>query len=238
MYSGRPLPAAISHRGLRATAPENTIAAFVAAIEGGAEAIELDVHASGDGVVFVHHDPIFPADDGPLAFARSDSSTIAKVRLAGDHQIPTLDQTLDAIRDRVHVHIEIKARGIENDVARCLRRHAAGADKYAVHAFDHRIVKRMLELIPSVRTGILQVAYPIDSSAAMRSAGATDLWQHVDFIDERLVSDVHAYGGKLIAWTANTTEQWQSLTDLGVDGICTDDVDRYVEWRGEPAAAD
>jgi glycerophosphoryl diester phosphodiesterase len=96
----------------------------------------------------------------------------------------------------------------------------------------------MLELIPSVRTGILQVAYPIDSSAAMRSAGATDLWQHVDFIDERLVSDVHAYGGKLIAWTANTTEQWQSLTDLGVDGICTDHVDRYVEWRGEPAAAD
>ena len=231
MYSSRPLPSAISHRGLRTTAPENSLSAFNAAIEAGTEGIELDVHASGDGVVYVHHDPVFSVDGNSLAFAANDSATIARARLSDDDAIPTLDQTLEAIGIRARVYIEIKAPGIENDVARCLRRHFSGYDNYAVHSFDHRIVKRMLELVPTVRTGILQVAYPIDSRAAMRAAGASDLWQHVDFIDSRLIADVHSYGGKLIAWTANSPSQWETLSALGVDGICTDNVDSYVSWR-------
>ena len=233
MYSNRQLPIAISHRGLRATATENSIPAFEAAIVAGAEGIELDVHASGDGVVFVHHDPVFRTDDTSIAFAAADSSTIGKAKLTGRESIPTLDQTLEAIGTRARVFIEIKARGMENDVARCLRRHFQGYDNYAVHAFDHRIVKRLLELIPTVRTGILQVAYPIDSCAAMRAAGANDLWQHADFIDLRLVSDVHSCGGRVIAWTANSPSQWENLSALGVDGICTDHVDSYLAWRAQ-----
>ena len=238
MYSSRPLAKAISHRGLRASAPENSIAAFIAAIDAGAEGIELDVHASGDGVVFVHHDAVFESDGNLTAFAKSDSAAISKARLPGDHAIPTLDQTLDAIGNRADVFIEIKAPGIESDVARCLKRHAEGHERYAVHAFDHRVVKRMLELVPSVTTGILQVGYPIDSRSAMRAAGATDLWQHADFIDQRLVSDVHAVGGRIVAWTSNSPAQWQALSSLGIDGVCTDNVDEYVRWRGDPIAID
>lgn len=233
MYSSRPLPDAISHRGLRATAPENSIAAFNAALDAGAQGIELDVHSSGDGVVFVHHDPLFENDGILTAFSKADSAAISKARLSGDHSIPTLDQTLDAIGTRAMVYIEIKAIGIENDVARCLKRHSDGYSNYSVHAFDHRVVKRMLELTPSIRTGILQVGYPIDSRSAMRLAGASDLWQHADFIDERLVADVHASGGRIIAWTANSPHQWESLSRLGIDGICTDNVDSYIDWRAE-----
>ena len=237
MYSSRPLPEAISHRGLRTAAPENSIPAFLAALDAGAEGIELDVHTSADGVVYVHHDFDFVAAEGErLQFAMSDSREIDKARLEGDVVIPRLDALLEAVARRGRVYIEIKARGIENDVMRCLRRHFVGYDNYAVHSFDHRIVKRMLELIPSVRTGILQVAYPIDSCAVMRSAGASDLWQHADFIDERLVADVKSCGGRIIAWTPNDEMQWKRLTDLGVDGICTDRVDTYLEWRNAPVA--
>jgi len=237
MYSNRPLPEAISHRGLRSTAPENSIPAFVAALDAGAEGIELDVHASGDGVVFVHHDPLFLDESGQSrALASSDSREIDKARLEGDVVIPRLDAVLEAIGTRARVYIEIKPRGIENDVVRCLRRHFVGYDKYAVHSFDHRVVKRMLELIPTVRTGILQVAYPIDSCAAMRAAGASDLWQHSDFVDERLVADVKSCNGRLIVWTANDEAQWNRLADLGVDGICTDRVDGYAAWCNAPVA--
>ena len=89
----------------------------------------------------------------------------------------------------------------------------------------------MLELMPSLRTGILQVGYPVDSRAAMRSAGATDLWQHADFVDSLLVADVHAQAGRVIVWTANDESQWTMLSELGVDAICTDRVDSYVAWR-------
>jgi glycerophosphoryl diester phosphodiesterase len=225
MYSNRPFPRAISHRGLRAKAPENSIAAFLDAIEAGAEGIELDVHATSDGTVFVHHDPSFATENGQVLFASTDSKAVGSARLAGDNPIPTLDAVLEAIGMGARVYIEIKAVGIESDVARCLKRHFAGYDNYAVHAFDHRVVKRMLELIPSVRTGILQVGYPIDSCAAMRAAGANDLWQHADFVDQRLVSDVHACGGRLIVWTPNLVASWVHLSSLGVDGICTHKID-------------
>lgn len=233
MYSDRPLPTAISHRGLRASAPENTIAAFTAAMDAGAEGIELDVHSTLDGVVFVHHDPVVDTPAGRVAFKTADSKTIRSARLEGGHSIPSLDDTLESIKARAKVFIEIKPPGIEQDVARCLKRHTDMHDNYAVHAFDHRIVKRMLEILPSVRTGILQVAYPIDSRAAMRAAGASDLWQHADFVDARLVADVHASGGRLIVWTPNTPESWERLSSLGVDGICTDNVDQYLHWRAE-----
>jgi glycerophosphoryl diester phosphodiesterase len=237
MYSNRPHPEAVSHRGLRSTAPENTIPAFLAAIDAGAEGIELDVHASGDGKIFVHHDFDFTDSSGQRrAIATTDSHEIEKARLAGDIAIPTLDAVLESIGRRARVYIEIKPSGIENDVVRCFRRHVDGYDNYSVHSFDHRIIKRMVELIPSVRTGILQVAYPIDSCAAMRAAGASDLWQHAEFVDEKLVADVKSCGGRLIVWTPNDETQWSRLATIGVDAICTDRVDAYVSWRNAPVA--
>ena len=231
MYSNKKLPDAISHRGLRSAAPENTIAAFEAAIAAGCDGIELDVHGTVDGTLFVHHDPTFELDGSRIPFAMADPHDVAKARLAGDHAIPKLDAVLEAIGTRAQVYIEVKATGIESDLARCLTRHVENMRKYAVHAFDHRVVKRVLELSPSVRTGILQVGYPIDSCAEMRAAGASDLWQHADFIDSALVADVRACSGRLIVWTANGEDQWINLSRLGVDGICTDRVDEYVAWR-------
>ena len=232
MYSKQTLPEAVSHRGLRAAAPENSIPAFMAALEAGAEGIELDVHASGDGSVFVHHDPVFiDASGAARQFTTATTAEIEKARLAPETTIPKLDAVLEAVGSRARVYVEIKAVSIENDVVRCLKRHASFHDNYSVHAFDHRVVKRMLELLPSVRTGILQVGYPIDSRSAMRNAGATDLWQHAAFVDERLVADVHSSSGRLIVWTSNDESQWTTLSALGVDAICTDRVDAYVDWK-------
>ena len=231
MYSSKSLPLAVSHRGLHTTLPENSIPAFEAAIAAGAEGIELDVHGSADGVLYVHHDPVLQVNGSLIPFNALDSSDIAKLRLDGDVPIPTLDDTLTAIGTRARTFIEVKAAGVETDLARCLRRHSHNAEQYAVHAFDHRIVKRMLELIPSIRTGILQVSYLVDSTDAMRRAGADDLWQHADFIDAELVTDIHARGGRVVSWTPNDHSQWERLSSLGVDAICTDRIDDYVAWR-------
>ena len=56
MYGTGHGPQAIAHRGLHANAPENSIEAFRLAVESGAEGIELDVQATRDGHVVVHHD--------------------------------------------------------------------------------------------------------------------------------------------------------------------------------------
>jgi len=49
-------PLIIAHRGASAIAPENTLAAFTKAFEGGADGLELDVRLASDGVPVVIHD--------------------------------------------------------------------------------------------------------------------------------------------------------------------------------------
>ncbi|HYV99221.1 MAG TPA: glycerophosphodiester phosphodiesterase family protein, partial [Gemmatimonadaceae bacterium] len=56
LFDGRARPV-IAHRGDRAHAPENTLAAFHAAARAGADGFECDVRLTADGAVVVLHDP-------------------------------------------------------------------------------------------------------------------------------------------------------------------------------------
>jgi glycerophosphoryl diester phosphodiesterase len=91
-----------------------------------------------------------------------------------------------------------------------------------VHSFDHRIARQVSELAPDIPTGILQTSYLVDPIRAMRDAGARDLWQHWELIDEVLIRNVQAAGGRVIAWTVNDAELASRLIQWGIDGICTD----------------
>src|SRR6202030_1601845 len=166
----RPKPEKISHRGAHQTLPENSIPAFLRAIELGADAIELDVHATSDGVVIVHHDPVVNAPAAARTrIADLSSSEISRFPLAHGVEIPTLGNVLDAVGDRAMVYVEIKAASIEPLVVRCIRESGA---RCAVHAFDHRIVKTVKRIFPAVRTGVLEVARHIDPVASLVAAGA------------------------------------------------------------------
>ena len=222
------VPEAIAHRGVRDRYPENSLPAFIAAVDAGADAIELDVHATRDGVVVVHHDPHLPREStSPFAgraIAMLDYDELSMFELQPGVTLPTLDATLEAIVPRARTYIEIKAPNIEALVASAFERIANAAEYCAVHSFDHRIVKRFRELAPQVPGGILIVAYPIDAASLLRSADARDLWQACEFIDDDLVKSVHGAGGRVIAWTCNDKAEWKSLSAAGVDGICTDRV--------------
>ena len=90
-----PKPERISHRGAHQTLPENSIPAFLRAIELGADAIELDVHATSDGVVIVHHDPTVTAPG--VATSRVldlTASELSRFPLAHGVEIPTLEAVL------------------------------------------------------------------------------------------------------------------------------------------------
>ncbi len=216
----RAVPEKISHRGAHQTLPENSIPAFLRAIELGADAIELDVHATSDGVVVVHHDPIINAPaESTKRIADISASDVARFPLVHGIEIPTLTAVLRAVGDLARVYVEIKAPNIEPLVVRSVRESNSDC---AVHSFDHRVVKTVRKIFPAIRTGVLQVARHIDPVASLVATGAEDLWQDVSFIDEELVQLAHSLNAKVIAWTADDVGQWETLKELGVDGICTD----------------
>lgn len=205
----------IAHRGIHDVFTENTIDAFQRAIDLGFDAVELDVHATADGVVVVHHDESVVTSRVALSIRGTYFETLRDAAPL----LPRLDDVLALLAGHARAYVEIKGAGIEQDVARVLQRTECDV---AVHSFDHEIVRRMKELMPELRAGILQSSRLVDSLHALRAANATDLWQWHEFVDRRLVEEVAAGGGRVIVWTANTPGEWRVFKDLGVAGLCTD----------------
>ncbi len=234
MRRHREPPERISHRGAHQTHPENSLAAFERAIELGADGIELDVHATRDGIVVVHHDPVIHARHAQKPSHRAIADILAAelddFPLADGARIPTLAETLEVIGDRATVYVEIKAPEIELLVTRCIRQSEASC---AVHSFDHRVVKIVKSIFPAIRTGILENSRHVDPAASLIAVSAEDLWQEVDSIDEGIVESAHSVGARVIAWTANDAGQWDTLYALGVDGICTDRIAELAtyDWQ-------
>jgi glycerophosphoryl diester phosphodiesterase len=218
-------PQIIAHRGVPREHPENSLPGFRRALALGVDGIELDVHATADGVAVVHHDPELgrPAlGDSRLRGRAIAALTLGELRthaLAYGVGVPTLAEVLTAVDGRATVYVEVKAEAAEASVVEQL---ASRTSWTAVHSFDHRVPYRTARASAGLAVGILSSSYLLDNVAQLHAVGARDLWQHWSMIDAALVTDVHAAGRRVIAWTANDPAAIVALARLGVDGICSD----------------
>jgi glycerophosphoryl diester phosphodiesterase len=188
-----------------------------------ADGVELDVHATLDGGIVVHHDPEMPGV-GPIAELSLAEARRARIR--NGETLPLLMEVLELVGER-DVWIELKSLPPAHD--QCLLEvldRGPAPERYAVHSFDHRIVFRLGELRPSLRRGILLSAYLRDPVSVMRTVGATTLWQEWQQVDQELVNRVHEAGCAVIAWTVNELADLDRMVRLGVDGLCGNYPDR------------
>src|SRR5688500_18963642 len=181
-------PSVIAHRGASGYEYENSRAAFRRAIMLDADGVELDIHATRDGGIIVHHDAEIPGI-GPIS--QLSLAEARQVMLRNGETLPLLSEILELVGDR-EVWVEVKTLPARYDhlLLGVLDRGPAPA-RYAVHSFDHRIVHRLGEARPSLARGILLTAYLRDTVAVMRSVGATTLWQEWQQVDQDLVTQVH-----------------------------------------------
>lgn len=208
----------IAHRGASAREVENSLAAFRAAATLGADAIELDIHATRDGVLIVHHDAVIAGHLIP----RLSGEEARALRLADGEPVPTLAEALDAAGRRLRVFVEVKTLPPEFD-ARLFDALDRGPNPtgYAVHGFDHRIVRRLGLERPSLERGVLSSAYLIRPLAALADAGASTLWEERSMVDDSLATALHDAGKQLITWTVDDPAEMRRLLEAGVDGLCT-----------------
>lgn len=220
------MPLIIAHRGASRDEPENSLAAFRRALALGADGVELDVHTTADGALVVVHDGDLggrPIGSLPLAAVRDH-------RLANGEPIPTLDEALACITPAVTAYVETKTLPADADAAllRCIDA-APAPGRCQVHAFDHRIIRRLAARRPGLALGVLSGSYPLDPAAQVAAAGAQVLWQHADLVDAPLVAQIHSAGYRLMVWTVDRPDDIRRLATLGVDGICTNRPDTARE---------
>ncbi len=245
LFTSRPHPLVVAHRGASRAAPENTLAAFREALDRGADAVELDVQRTSDGHLIIVHDATLErTTDGRGPVARHSLAALKKLdagrwfneRFAGE-RLPTLEEAAAAIDKRAGLFVEIKQGPVFDDkieaaIARVIEERGL-VEWCEVSSFDHSSVRRMKTLLPAVPGGILYDAMLIDPFGAARLAQADALHPGWPMVTPDLVTEAHRRGLAVAVWTVNDEDVIAELARLGVDAIVTDvpDVARRVLSR-------
>jgi glycerophosphoryl diester phosphodiesterase len=118
-------PMMVVHRGAWAFAPENTLEAFAAAVDYGADGVELDLRRTADGVLVCFHDTwVNRMTDGWGTVAEHTYYQLLEQEFrrygtaTADTHIPTFAAVLVLARQRAMLlNLDIKDSGIEQDIA-------------------------------------------------------------------------------------------------------------------------
>ena len=217
----------LGHRGARATAPENTLAAFDAALAAGAAGFEFDVQLTADGVAVILHDTtVDRTTNGRGAVAELTAAELATLDAGGGQPIPTLDTLFARYGDRVLYNLELKSARLRDvavaDVAvRCVQRHGL-ADQVLISSFNPLALRRAARArVPGLQLGYLHYAPRPRQLAWLVKTSAVH--PHYRLVTPAYMAWAHRRGLRVHVWTVNDAATARFLRDLGVQAIITDD---------------
>jgi glycerophosphoryl diester phosphodiesterase len=241
----------VAHRGASIEQPENTIQAFEAAIDAGADAVEFDVRLTADDVAVVMHDPdVSRTTDGTGLVPELTLADVRRLRIplpgAGAARIPTLEEALECLAGRAAADIEIKnlpaEPGFTSDREPAVEATLEALDsvrfpgQVIVSSFNPACIAHSRRLRPDVPTGLL-TEYQMDAAEALRRATADGHPWVLPFVlkvleaGDGFPSRVHDGGTLLGVWIADDPETARRLFELGVDAVATNDPRAIVPVR-------
>jgi glycerophosphoryl diester phosphodiesterase len=252
-YFARALPRLFGHRGAAGIAPENTMASFRQALADGADHLELDVHATRDGVVVVIHDSTLERTTNgagavrDLTFAELQRLD-AGFRFVRDGsypfrgqgvRIPALEELLEEFPD-VPLNIEIKQAepALEAAVVSLLAREGA-LERSLLAAEDDEIMRRIRSHAPGVATSASfgEVRDFFERCFADRFEGYApearalqipERFGDIDLVSPPTLAAARRFGLEVHVWTVNDESAIERLFRLGVDGVMSDFPSRLV----------
>lgn len=222
-----------AHRGASVAYPENTMPAFEAAVELGADWIELDVQQTADGQIVVMHDSNLRRTTGVnrniwettyAELTELDAGAWFSPEFAGT-PIPTLEEVLIFAQDQdVRLNIELKPTGHESDFEKTvvdLVRQYEFVDRCVVTSQSYDVLKNIKAYDEEIHTVyVMAVAY--GNLLKLKAADAFSV-KSVN-ITSSMVSQLHDAQKELYAWTVNSSSTVDKLIRLGVDNVITDNV--------------
>ncbi len=244
-------PFVLAHRGLATSAPENSMAAFAAAVAAGVTHLETDVRATADGALVAFHDArLERLTDLRGRVADVTWASLRRARL-GAERVPLLEDVL-ATWPSLRVNVDLKAAATVAPFVELVRRTGA-TDRICVASFSDRRRRSAVRAL----AGAGPVAFSLGAPRSVRvvglAAAGAPTWLlrralegavavqlpdrpgRVPVVTRRLVHAVHAAGAQIHVWTVDDPARMRELLRLGVDGIVTNRADLAIRVVGELA---
>ena len=242
----KPDVAITAHRGASHVAPENTMPAFRAALDAGADYVELDVQRTRDGAIIVMHDGDFMRMAGDarkvsqVTAAEAASIDIGSRygrKFAGESP-PLLSDVIELARGRMKINIELKYNVPDPGLAPAvidLLKQENFLDQVVITSLDYTALKQVKSLEPRIPTGHIVTAAVGDVAktradfVSLNSAQATPA----------LLRRAHVANKQVHVWTVDKPEVMQRMIERGVDNIITNEpalLKRVMRDRGALSA--
>ncbi|WP_022899274.1 glycerophosphodiester phosphodiesterase family protein [Humibacter albus] len=249
-FDGTP-PRVIAHRGLARGAAENTIGAFRAALDAGADILETDVHGSADGVAVICHD-----DDLSRIAGVADPVEALPMRellaleLVHGGRLATLAEALSEFPD-ARFNIDIKTDAALSPTIDAIR--DAGAEpRVLVTSFGQRRRRRALRALTGAATSAstpgaflavigTRLRLPALVRLGLRAVDAVQIPRRhrgVTVLTPSFVRAVHDAGREVHVWTVNDPDEMREVLSMGVDGIVSDRCDLLAAVLAESSRRD
>lgn len=217
---------ALAHRGRHVGCPENTLAAFEAAVAHGADGIETDVRLSRDGLPVLFHDRLAPGGREVAALSAAELSA------AAGYEVPTLDQALLRFPD-IFWNLEIKSPAAVpltlDRIDRAVKRGKTGEGRFLISSFWHPVVQPFTRF-SGVECGLLLACRPesFDAFACLFPRDGsirTVVWSY-ETLDPALLEQGRALGFRSYVYGVETAEEHRHCAELPLAGVITDHLDR------------
>lgn len=217
-----------AHRGASEYRPENTLSSFYMGWQLGANGIETDVQRTRDGVLVLFHDDTLQRIAGrsericDLTYAevcQIDAGVHKGAAFAGE-RIPTFEEFLHHFGSKgLHLAIEIKQAGIEEDLIALLRKYRCDNEMTVVTSFQWEPLLTVRRLAPDLKTGYLCKHTDDTLLESMLAAG---IWQYCPKaadLEEAWLQKFRAAGFSIRAWGVKDEALMHKALDMHVDGM-------------------
>jgi glycerophosphoryl diester phosphodiesterase len=216
LVPGRPLR--LAHRGHHRRWPENSLAAFRAALDlPGCDGVEFDVRLSGDGMPIVLHDATLERVQGRRE--RAADLTAGRLEALG---VPALASALAALPMPAFIDLELKEDAARAVVDLLLSARGPDLANAAVSSFDGATLAHVAELMPAWRLWLNANDLGEGTVAGATRLGCAGVSVHWTAIDRRRVARARAAGLEVAAWTVRRRPTFDRLARLGVVAECVE----------------
>lgn len=234
----------IAHRGSKSTHPENTLPAFLHAVNIGADGIELDVQLSKDGHLVVIHDETVQRTTNGRGFVHQMTLEEIKQLDAGswfsktyrETRIPTLSEVLAILEEKSYrglLNVELKTDRLDypSIEEKVLMETQKNEWPFSIvySSFNQKTLSRLTNLDPTIETAYL-FKKPGEEKAYLSNGTPVSAW-HPSVKWMKSASGKKHTVLPMRVWTVNNPYDLQKCFHLSVEAVITDFPEKALIMR-------